>query len=253
MLNSLNGVGSWQVVQKSATQPSFFRLVFVPETNIMLTESSKRTASVSPMDQIDQRKSVLLLSGGLDSATVLAMAVREGFACHCVSFDYGQRHRFEIAAAARVADSLGAASHRVAQLDPAAFAGSALTGDIAVPKGGGGGGNAIPVTYVPARNLIFLSYAVGLAEVLGARDIFIGVNQLDYSGYPDCRAEFIAAFERAANLATKAGVEGSPCRIRTPLIDMTKAQIIRAGTDLGVEYALTRSCYDPDQDGLANP
>ncbi|MCH7793509.1 MAG: 7-cyano-7-deazaguanine synthase QueC [Planctomycetes bacterium] len=194
---------------------------------------------------------VILLSGGLDSATVLAMARRDGFACHCVTFDYGQRHRFEIAAAARVAESLGAASHRVAQLDPAAFAGSALTGDIAVPKGGGGGGNAIPVTYVPARNLIFLSYAVGLAEVLGARDIFIGVNQLDYSGYPDCRAEFIAAFERAANLATKVGVEGSPCRIRTPLIDMTKAQIIRAGTDLGVEYALTRSCYDPDQNGLA--
>jgi 7-cyano-7-deazaguanine synthase len=214
------------------------------------------------MNERPDNAAVILLSGGLDSATVLAMAVREGFACHCVSFDYGQRHLQELDAASRVARAHGAASHRVVRLDPAAFAGSALTDDVAVPKdraiahGHGGGAQGgelqnIPVTYVPARNLIFLSYAIGLAEVLGARDIFIGVNQLDYSGYPDCRAAFIDAFTRAANLATKAGVEGSPCRVRTPLIDMTKAQIIKAGVELGVNYGLTRSCYDPSAKGLA--
>ena len=213
------------------------------------------------MNERVDRLAILLLSGGLDSATVLAMAVREGFACHCVSFDYGQRHRFELAAAPRVAASLGAATHRVVRLDPAAFAGSALTDDIAVPKDrvapdgqsgdGSGDDQGIPATYVPARNLIFLSYAIGLAEVLGARDVFIGVNQLDYSGYPDCRVSFIEAFERAANLATRAGVEGSPCSVRTPLIDMNKAQIITLGVELGVDYGLTHSCYDPSSEGLA--
>ena len=206
---------------------------------------------------------VVLLSGGLDSATALAVARREGFACHALSFDYGQRHRFELAAAARVAKAGGAASHRVVRIDLSAgggFGRSALTDDIAVPKGVISNPksqirdpkSAIPVTYVPARNTIFLAVALGYAEVIGAFDIFIGVNAIDYSGYPDCRPEFIAAFERLANLATAAGVEGrGRFRIRAPLIRMTKAEIIRVGLELGVDYSLTHSCYDPSPAGLA--
>ena len=195
------------------------------------------------------RKAVVLLSGGLDSATVLAMAREQGFACHALSFDYGQRHAAELAAARRIAEALGAAEHKVLPLSLDAIGGSALTdAAIAVPERGGEG---IPVTYVPARNTVFLSIALGWAEVLGARDIFVGVNAVDYSGYPDCRPAFIEAFERLANLATRAGVEGDRFRIHAPLIDMTKAQIVSAGTALGVDYGLTVSCYQADAEGRA--
>ncbi len=197
-------------------------------------------------------RAVCLLSGGLDSATCLAFALREGYRCYALSFDYGQRHRTELEAAARVAVSVGAAEHRVLRVDLASFGGSALTMETEVPKGRTAEdlGRGIPVTYVPARNTIFLSLALAWAEVLGAADIFIGVNAIDYSGYPDCRPEFIEAFERTANLATRAGVEGNTrIRVRTPLIRMTKAEIIRLGTDLGVDFGLTHSCYDPDQEG----
>lgn len=219
-------------------------------------------------------RAVVLLSGGLDSATVLAMARADGFACHALSFDYGQRHRLELQAAARVAKALGATAHRVVKIDLSASGGfghSALTDEIDVPKdrveSGGqraegrrqradGGGqkveSEIPVTYVPARNTIFLSIALGYAEVIGAFDIFLGVNAIDYSGYPDCRPEFIEAFERVANLATAVGVEGrGRFAIHAPLIRMTKAQIVAAGLKLGVPYDLTHSCYDPAPDGAA--
>jgi 7-cyano-7-deazaguanine synthase len=199
------------------------------------------------------RRAVILLSGGLDSATVLAMARAEGYACHALSFRYGQRHAAELVAAARLAEGR-TAEHVVVAIDLRQFGGSALTDDIPVPKGRDPDrmADGIPITYVPARNTIFLSYALALAEVRGAADIFIGVNALDYSGYPDCRPAFIEAFERTANLATRAGVEGRrPIRIRTPLMDMNKAAIIRAGTALGVDYALTVSCYDADEDGAA--
>jgi len=196
------------------------------------------------------RPAVVLLSGGLDSATVLAIARDEGYACHTLSFDYGQRHRAELEAAERLSRSLGALSHRVVRIDLGTLGGSALTDEtLAVPTRGVG--DSIPITYVPARNMTFLSFAVGLGEVLEAQDIFIGVNAVDYSGYPDCRPEFIAAFERAANLGTKAGVEGRPFRIHTPLIHMSKAQIIRTGTALGVDYGLTVSCYQADAHGRA--
>ena len=195
------------------------------------------------------RKAVVLLSGGLDSATVLAMAREQGFACHALSFDYGQRHAAELAAARRIAEALGVAEHKVLPLSLDAIGGSALTdAAIAVPERGGEG---IPVTYVPARNTVFLSIALGWAEVLGARDLFVGVNAVDYSGYPDCRPAFIEAFERLANLATRAGVEGDRFRIHAPLIDMTKAQIVSAGTALGVDYGLTVSCYQADAEGRA--
>lgn len=196
---------------------------------------------------------MVLLSGGLDSATALACAREAGFACCCLSVDYGQRHRFELEAAARVAAQLGAAEHRVVRLDLRAIGGSALTADTDVPKDRSEHeiASGVPATYVPARNLIFLSVAVGYAEVLGARDLYIGVNAVDFSGYPDCRREFIEAFTRAANAGTRAGAEGRPFRVHTPLIDMTKAEIIRAGLRLGVDYALTRSCYDPDERGRA--
>lgn len=200
------------------------------------------------------RRAVVLLSGGLDSTTLLAHAVREGFEAHCLSFRYGQRHTAELAAAAQAARRYGAAAHRIAEIDLRAFGGSALTDDaIAVPKDRDATDmtRGIPVTYVPARNTIFLSYALGWAEVLGARDLFIGVNALDYSGYPDCRPEFIAAFEALANLATRAGVEGDRFTVHTPLIAMTKAAIIRHGLALGVDYAGTTSCYDPDASGAA--
>lgn len=193
----------------------------------------------------------MLLSGGLDSATVLAMASERGFACHCLSVDYGQRHRFELGAARRVGASLGAAEHRVVGIDLRAIGGSALTDEIEVPRPGEGPAGGIPVTYVPARNLVFLSIAAGYAEVVGARDLFIGVNAVDYSGYPDCRPGFIEAFERAANEGTRAGVEGRGLRVHTPLIEMSKAEIIREGVRLGVDYGLTHSCYDPDADGRA--
>ncbi len=196
---------------------------------------------------------VCLLSGGLDSATCLAVAQREGFDCYALSFDYGQRHRIELQAAARVAKQLGAWEHRVVQMDLRAFGGSALTADIAVPKHAKVedlASTGIPITYVPARNTIFLSYAMAWAEVLGASDIFIGVNAIDYSGYPDCRPEFIAAFEAMANLATKAGVEGrSRLRIHTPLSKLDKAGIVKLAEHLGVNFAQTHSCYDPDPAG----
>ena len=192
-------------------------------------------------------KAVVLLSGGLDSATTLAMAQDAGFDCHALAVDYGQRHRSELEAARRVAAAAGVPL-KILPLDLRAIGGSALTDDIAVPETEGSG---IPVTYVPARNTILLSLALGYAEVLGANDIFIGVNAVDYSGYPDCRPEFIAAYQRVARLATKAGVEGAELTIRTPLIDFTKAEIIRRGTALGVDYALTVSCYQADEAGRA--
>jgi 7-cyano-7-deazaguanine synthase len=196
---------------------------------------------------------VVLLSGGLDSATVAAVALREGFTVHALSFRYGQRHAVELAAAARVAAALKVASHRVVDIDLRAFGGSALTADVAVPKERSDAemGAGIPITYVPARNTIFLSYALAFAEVLGASNIFIGVNALDYSGYPDCRPEYVAAFESMANLATRAGVEGNRLTIRAPLQHLTKAQIIQLGVSLGVDYALTSSCYDPGSDAEA--
>ena len=197
-------------------------------------------------------KALCLLSGGLDSSTCLAFARREGYECYALSFDYGQRHRVELEAAARVAQALGAARHMVARIDLRQIGHSALTADMAVPKGRSAQdmSHGIPVTYVPARNTIFLSFALAWAEVLEAPDIFIGVNALDYSGYPDCRPEFIAAFENMANLATKAGVEGSlRVRIHAPLIRLSKAEIVKLGRDLGLEFGLTHSCYDPDAQG----
>ena len=194
-------------------------------------------------------KAVILLSGGLDSATVLAIALAQGYRCYALSLDYGQRHHAELAAARQVAAALGVVEHKILPLSLDAIGGSALTDRaIAVPESGGEG---IPVTYVPARNTVFLALALGWAEVLGATDLFVGVNAVDYSGYPDCRPAFITAFERLANLATKAGVEGSAFRVHAPLIDMTKAEIIRTGAALGVDYALTVSCYQADAHGVA--
>jgi 7-cyano-7-deazaguanine synthase len=200
----------------------------------------------------ERAKAVVLLSGGLDSATVLAIAVHNGFAVHALSFDYGQRHRLELESARRLAE-LFAVPHSVIAFDLRQFGGSALTSDIAVPKNREHQeiSSGIPITYVPARNTIFLSFALGLAEVIGSADIFVGVNALDYSGYPDCRPEFIEAFERLANLATKAGVEGQKFTIHAPLINMTKAQIVARGIELGIDYSLTSSCYDPTPEGLA--
>jgi 7-cyano-7-deazaguanine synthase len=197
-------------------------------------------------------KAVVLLSGGLDSATVLAIARRDGFAPHALSFDYGQRHRVELRAAKQLAMAFGA-EHSVMSFDLRQFGGSALTGDIDVPKNRAESqmSNGIPVTYVPARNTIFLSFALGLAEVIESTDIFVGVNALDYSGYPDCRPEFIESFQKLANVATKAGVEGHGIKIHAPLIHMSKAQIIATGSALGVDYSLTSSCYDPSPDGSA--
>jgi len=195
---------------------------------------------------------VVLLSGGLDSATTLAIARHEGHACHALSFDYGQRHRIELQAAERVARSIGVVEHRWITIDLRAFGGSALTSDtIDVPRDRPADDMAerIPPTYVPARNTIFLSYALAFAEVIGAADIYIGVNAVDYSGYPDCRSEYLRAFERMARLATRAGVEGSPITLHTPLIDLTKTQIITRGLKLEVDYSLTHSCYDPDAHG----
>ena len=197
------------------------------------------------------KKAVILLSGGLDSATCLAIAKSQGCEAYCLSFDYGQRHNAELAAAARVAKALGAMEHRIARIDLATFGGSALTdANIEVPTDGVQE-DVIPVTYVPARNTILLSYALAWSEVLGANDIFIGVNAVDYSGYPDCRPEYIAAFEAMARLATRAGVEGAPLTIHTPLISLTKAQIVARGVALGVDYGLTVTCYKADSEGRA--
>ena len=213
----------------------------------MTTDSLRTDTRSSP--------AVVLLSGGLDSATTAAIARAEGFALYALSVDYGQRHRFELTAARRVAESLGVVRHDVVAVDLAQFGASALTAaDIPVPKGRSEHeiASGIPITYVPARNTVLLSLALGYAEVVGAADLFVGVNAVDYSGYPDCRPEFIAAFERLANLATKAGVEGTlKFRIRAPLIEMTKAAIIRRGTELGVDYGLTHSCYAPNDAGTA--
>lgn len=195
------------------------------------------------------RRAVVLVSGGLDSATVLAIARAERWACHALSVDYGQRHRSELAAAARVAAALGAEEHRVARVDLAAFGGSALTDPaIAIPREPSAG---IPVTYVPARNTVFLALALAYAEVAQCEAIFTGVNAVDYSGYPDCRPEFLAAFERLANLATKRAVEGSPIRVESPIVRLSKAEIVRRGVELGVDYAMTVSCYDADAEGRA--
>ena len=200
------------------------------------------------MAEGSDRRAVVLLSGGLDSATVLAEAVDRGFVCHTLAVDYGQRHRAELDAAARVSRELGAVSHKVVAVDLRAIGGSALTDEIDVPTELGEG---IPVTYVPARNTLMLSLALGYAEVLEAEDLFIGVNAVDYSGYPDCRPEFIAAFEALAVLATRAGVEGGGLRVHTPLMDLKKSEIVRHGTDLGVDYAMTVSCYQADAEGRA--
>ena len=200
------------------------------------------------------RGAVVLLSGGLDSATAAAIARSEGFELYALSIDYGQRHKFELEAAVRVAQSLGVSRHETVSIGLSQFGGSALTAAIDVPQGRSHEqiSQGIPITYVPARNTIFLSLALGYAEVLGVADIFIGVNAVDYSGYPDCRPEFIAAFENMANLATKAGVEGSlQFRIHTPLLEMTKVEIIRTGISLGVDYSLTHTCYAPDEQGRA--
>jgi 7-cyano-7-deazaguanine synthase len=195
------------------------------------------------------KRAVVLLSGGLDSATVLAIAASEGWRCHALSVDYGQRHRAELDAAARVAKALGAAEHRIARVDLGVFGGSALTDpSIAVPRAPSEG---IPVTYVPARNTVFLALALAHAEVVEADAVFTGVNAVDYSGYPDCRPEFLAAFERLANLATRRAVEGHPIAIEAPIVDLTKAEIVRRGVALGVDYALTVSCYEADAKGSA--
>jgi 7-cyano-7-deazaguanine synthase len=198
------------------------------------------------------KRAVALASGGLDSSTAIAIARKQGFDIHALSFDYGQRHRCELDASKRVMQSLGITRHVIATIDLRAWGGSALTADIAVPKGRDTGSGEIPATYVPARNTIFLSFALGWCEVLQAEDIFIGVNAIDYSGYPDCRPEFLSAFEKLAGMATKAGVEGAAkYRIHAPLLHMTKAQIILAGIEAGVDFSLTHSCYDPSRDGLA--
>ncbi len=199
------------------------------------------------------KRAVVLLSGGLDSATVLAICRAEGFQAYALSFRYGQRHAREIAAAQSVARSLGAEEHRLAEIDLRAFGGSALTADLPVPQERSESemASGIPITYVPARNTIFLSYALAWAEVLGATDIFIGANAIDYSGYPDCRPEFIRAFETLANLATRAGVAGARFTVHAPLLALSKAQIIQRGMSLGVDYSLTHSCYDPAPDGRA--
>ena len=225
-------------------------------------KSSKRPAEVATpaaMEAVTEgmiessmvRKAVVLLSGGLDSATTLAVARERGYALYALTLRYGQRNETEIGAARRVARAMRVTEHVIAEVDLRTFGGSALTADLAVPKRVEAGGK-IPVTYVPARNTIFLAMALAWAEVLGARDIFLGVNAVDYSGYPDCRPEFLAAFERLAGLGTRAGVEdGVPFRVHAPLIDLAKSDIIRRGSELGVDYSVTRSCYDPDESGAA--
>jgi len=213
------------------------------------TQAAKAPTSARPRPQA--ANCIVLLSGGLDSATALAWARGQGFACTTLAVDYGQRHRVELAAARRVAASQGVRDHREVSVDLRAIGGSALTDDIPVPKGRDVVTTSIPVTYVPARNTIFLGLALGLAETLGATDLVCGMNALDYSGYPDCRPEFVRAFESLASLATRAGVEGARFTVHTPLMQLDKAGIIRLGLSLGVDYALTHSCYDPSAEGLA--
>lgn len=200
-----------------------------------------------------KKKAIVLLSGGLDSTTTLGIAANEGYDCYAITFRYGQRHETELACAKKIAAHFGVRDHVIVNIDLRAFGGSALTGDIDVPKNRNANemSDGIPITYVPARNTIFLSFALAMAESLGIRDIFIGVNAIDYSGYPDCRPEYIAAFETMANLATKAGVEGDLFAIHTPLIDLQKADIISRGLGLGIDYAMTCTCYDPDSQGRA--
>ncbi len=203
-------------------------------------------------DEGPTTRATVLLSGGLDSATTLAIARAEGLECHCLTVDYGQRHRIELEAARAVAQHLGAASHRVVRLDLRAIGGSALTDELEVPKDADPGAEGVPITYVPARNTVLLALLLGLAEVVGADQLFIGANAIDYSGYPDCRPVFLRAFEELASLATRAGTEeGVRFRVRAPLLHLGKAEIIRMGTALGVDYSLTWSCYDPTPDGLA--
>jgi len=213
------------------------------------TDAASANVDSVDRDIVSVNKAIVLTSGGLDSATVLAIAQADGKRCYSLSIDYGQRHRSELLAAERVAGQYENVVHRTVSLDLSLFSGSALTDDsVAVPTAPTEG---IPVTYVPARNTIFLSLALGWAEVVGAREIYIGANAVDYSGYPDCRPEYMAAFDALSGLATKAGTEGEPIRVRAPIIDMTKADIIRLGTSLGVDYALTVSCYQADSEGLA--
>ena len=212
------------------------------------------THSSIPSSAPHRPRAVLLLSGGLDSSTLLALAIRDGFDVFAMSFRYGQRHAHELAAAKKIAESFGVAAHVVVDIDLRIFGGSALTADIDVPKDRAAAGipGGVPITYVPARNTIFLSYALAWAEVLGAHDIFIGVNAVDYSGYPDCRPEYVTAYERLANLATKAAVEdGNRIRIRAPLLDLSKSEIITLGSSLDVDFGMTCSCYDPHEDGSA--
>ena len=200
------------------------------------------------------KKAIILLSGGMDSATCCAIAQKHGFSLYAMTFSYGQRHRYELNAAKKIAKQLGVMEHKVIKIDLGTFGGSSLTSDMTVPKNrkmSRRGVNDIPNTYVPARNTIFLSYSLAWAEVLGCRDIFIGVNAVDYSGYPDCRPEYITAFEKMAKLATRAGISGRPVKIHTPLIALSKQEIIRTGLSLGVDYSLTHSCYDPSKQGLA--
>jgi len=198
------------------------------------------------------KKAIVLLSGGLDSSTILPYAIKEGFEVHALSFDYGQNHKYELKAAEKIAQANNVDNHTLMRIDLRAFGGSALTADIEVPKVADGGevSTDIPITYVPARNTIFLSFALALAEVSGAFDIFIGVNALDYSGYPDCRPEFIEAYQNLANLATKAGVEGGAYQIHAPLLHLTKAEIVKLGISMGVDYSLTHTCYDPLENGF---
>lgn len=220
----------------------------------MGNESLQGAKTVSGSKPGMGRPAVVLLSGGIDSTTTLAVAKDQGFVCHAISFDYGQRHKVELDSAKRVARSLGVTDHRIISFDFRSVGGSALTSDIEVPKDRPRSemSHGIPSTYVPARNTVFLSFALGLAEVVGAFDLFIGVNAVDYSGYPDCRPEYCESFEKLANLATRAGVEGKgPFRIHTPLIRLTKVEILKLGQTLGVDYSLTLSCYDPDPLGLA--
>jgi 7-cyano-7-deazaguanine synthase len=225
-------------------------LSFEFHREVVMLDSQDRTSPAGPT--IGARRASILLSGGLDSATVLAIARSQGFECHCLTVDYGQRHHIELDAAKRVAEAFEAASHRVVRLDLRTIGGSALTDDIDVPHGEVPGAGGIPVTYVPARNTVLLALLLGHAEVLGAADLFIGANAVDYSGYPDCRRAFLDAFEHLAGVATVAGTEaGVRFRVHAPLLEMTKAEIIRCGIGLGVDYGLTHSCYDPAPDGLA--
>jgi 7-cyano-7-deazaguanine synthase len=243
----------------STTPPttiSLAAIVFAVSRHVMKSAAHETNRQLMAFDNTlaVMKRAVVLLSGGVDSTTTLAVARERGFETYALTFRYGQRHAAEVEAARRVAQALGAAGHEVVAIDLRCFGGSALTADIPVPKGRSQAeiGKGIPVTYVPARNTIFLSYALAWAEVLGAQDIFIGVTQIDYAGYPDCRPEYIGAYERMANLATKIGVEGGQkLKIHTPLIHLSKAEIVGQGVSLGVDFALTLSCYDPTPDGAA--